>query len=143
MSALDELKEIDLEIITPLQAAVVYLSGKHEGDAAMAAAELADYELRLDLLAKGATWEHNENGRLNDELAQLVAERDALAARVGELEGLLKPFAEKFIEQWEKGVTDATLPAMQWNVYESDLRNAANALAQTAALVSGEGADNG
>lgn len=33
--------------------------------------ELAGYELRLDLLAKGATWEHEENARLRDELTRL------------------------------------------------------------------------
>lgn len=40
MSTLNELKEINLEIITPLQAAIVYLSDKHEDDAALAALEL-------------------------------------------------------------------------------------------------------
>lgn len=38
--------------------------------AKLAAAELADYELRLDLLEKGATWEHNENANLKEQLAQ-------------------------------------------------------------------------
>lgn len=47
-----------------------------------AAAELADYELRLDLLAKGATWEHEENERLKDEIAVLRAENERLTARV-------------------------------------------------------------
>lgn len=42
-----------------------------------ALSELKDYELRLDLLAKGATWEHEENERLKDEIEKLKEERDA------------------------------------------------------------------
>ena len=48
MDALDKLKEIDLEEITPLEAAIVYLSHKHEGDATMAAAELAALRERAE-----------------------------------------------------------------------------------------------
>jgi chromosome segregation ATPase len=51
-----------------------------------AAAEYADYELRLDLLTKGATWEHNENADLREQLATLRAEIKSLRAELKELQ---------------------------------------------------------
>ena len=56
MDALDKLKEIDLEEITPLEAAIVYLSHKHEGDATMAAAELAALKVKLENAQKTAIY---------------------------------------------------------------------------------------
>lgn len=87
MSALDELieKREKGERLTSLEFAVFWCSDAIASE--QAAKELADYELRLDLLAKGATWEHEDNERLKEDNA-------ALRARVEALEAALKPFAE-------------------------------------------------
>lgn len=71
MSAFDELqkKQERGEKLTSLEFAVWWCSDTVA--AKEAADELADYELRIDLLAKGATWEHEENERLKEENADL------------------------------------------------------------------------
>ena len=48
MSALEDLKEISLNKISPLEASVIYLSRDYESDAALAAAELAALTQRLE-----------------------------------------------------------------------------------------------
>ena len=63
MSALEDLKEISLNKISPLEAAVIYLSRDYESDAALAAAELAALtqraekaEAERDALMYGVIW---------------------------------------------------------------------------------------
>ena len=50
MSALDDIKKIPLDEISPLEAAVFYLSGKHFTDAENAAEELGEIYIRLSAL---------------------------------------------------------------------------------------------
>ncbi len=78
MSALDELieKREKGERLTSLEFAVFWCSDAIASE--QAAKELADYELRLDLLAKGATWEHEDNERLKEDNAALRARVEAL-----------------------------------------------------------------
>ena len=66
MSALQKLieRQANGEKITSLEFAVFWCTDRVCAE--KAAVELADYELRLDLLAKGATWEHEENKILFD-----------------------------------------------------------------------------
>ena len=75
----DKLLEKPRAEMSPLEYSIIQIYDKGEREnAEQAAAELADYELRLDLLAKGATWEHEENERMKEELSALRAEVERL-----------------------------------------------------------------
>ena len=78
MSALDEIKKKLNHELTYIEYLIIEnIDRETTSTINGAAAELADYELRLDLLAKGATWEHEENERLKDENAALRARVEA------------------------------------------------------------------
>ena len=79
MSALEELNEKQErgEELTSLEFAVWYCTDRVCAE--NAAAELADYKLRLDLPAKGATWEHEENAALREEVERLRAELEKIS----------------------------------------------------------------
>ena len=79
MSKLDEIKNKLNHELTYIEYLIVENENRETTETIEgAAAELADYELRLDLLVKGATWEHEENERLKDELSALRARVEAL-----------------------------------------------------------------
>ena len=95
MSALDEIKKKLNHELTYIEYLIIEnIDRETTSTINGAAAELADYELRLDLLAKGATWEHEENERLKDENAALRARVEKLEETGNKLVSLALSFNE-------------------------------------------------
>lgn len=97
MNALEKLnkREANGEKLTSLEFAVFWCTDLISG--IKAAEELADYELRLDLLAKGATWEHDENELLKDKLSA----KDAEIAAYKEFVNAVKETLELHESHWK------------------------------------------